>query len=62
LSKFALASIAHDDWYYLASSLASFAEAGDTFVFVSRIPWHGQAGNWQKTVAGCSGFTRLNSQ
>ena len=50
MPQLALALITHDDWYYLASSLASFAGAGDAFVFVSRIPWHGKAGDWQKTV------------
>lgn len=37
----------HDDSYYLAESIASFREAGPIFVFVSRVPWHDQPGDWE---------------
>ena len=48
--KTAVSYIVHDDNYYLAPSIASFREGGDVFVFVSRVPWHEQPGDWQHTV------------
>lgn len=47
MSKLAVCYIVHDDMFYLASSIASFQEAGEVFVFVSRVPWHDQPGDWQ---------------
>ncbi|MCC6447021.1 MAG: glycosyltransferase [Armatimonadetes bacterium] len=41
----------HDDWYYLAESIASVAEAADVWACVSRVPWHGQPGNWERSAA-----------
>ncbi len=49
-TKTAVSYIVHDDNYYLVPSIASFREGGDVFVFVSRIPWHEQPGDWQHTV------------
>ena len=47
MAKLAVCYIVHDDACYLAPSIGSFAEAGDVFVFVSRVPWHDQPGNWE---------------
>ena len=48
--KIAVCYMVHDDTYYLAQSIASFQEAGDTFVFVSQTPWHDQPGDWEATA------------
>ena len=37
----------HDDAGFLAASAASVRRAGPIYVFVSRMPWHGEAGDWQ---------------
>src|SRR5205823_1941385 len=49
----AVCFITHDDAYYLAESITSFAHGGEVFVLVSRVPWHDQPGDWEKaeTVA-----------
>ena len=49
--------VVHDDTYYLAESIASFKPAGDVFVFVSRLPWSGEPGDWEATakIAGEAG-------
>jgi len=47
--RIAVCYCVHDDSYYLAESIASFRAAGETFVFVSRVPWHGAPGDWQQT-------------
>src|SRR3990172_1050964 len=40
----------HDDVCHLAASIASFREAGPAIAFVSRTPWHGDAGDWEAAV------------
>jgi GT2 family glycosyltransferase/tetratricopeptide (TPR) repeat protein len=37
----------HDDSYYLAEAISSVHTASDGFVFVSRLPWHDQPGDWE---------------
>lgn len=49
-SRTALAMIVHDDCSFLSASLKSFEGVGDRLVFVSREPWHGEPGDWQKSV------------
>jgi GT2 family glycosyltransferase len=46
----AVCYVVHDDAYYLAESIASFKSAGDVFVFVSRLPWSGEPGDWEATA------------
>ena len=47
MSKLAISYVAHDDAYYLAESIRSFCNAGDVFVFVSRMPWNDKPGDWE---------------
>ncbi|RYG33821.1 glycosyltransferase [bacterium] len=46
----AVAYCAHDDHWLLEPSIMSFKRGGDVYVFVSRMPWNGEAGEWQRTV------------
>jgi hypothetical protein len=39
--------VLHDDVAHLAESIGSFAPAGPVFAFVSRVPWQGEAGDWE---------------
>lgn len=48
--KTALAMIVHDDCCFLSAALKSSEEVGDRLVFVSSEPWHGEPGDWQKSV------------
>jgi YD repeat-containing protein len=41
---------AHDDFYFLASSIASVVEAGPVICYVSRLAWNGSVGDWEKTA------------
>ncbi len=50
IATLAISYIVHDDTYYLAQSIQSFSSAGQVFVFVSRVPWHNVAGNWEHTA------------
>lgn len=50
ISTLAISYIVHDDIYYLAESIQSFSSAGQIFVFVSRVPWHNVAGDWEQTA------------
>ena len=45
--KIAISYVVHDDAYYLAESIRSFCRAGDVFVFISRLPWNDQPGDWE---------------
>lgn len=47
----AVAYCVHDDHYYLECSLESFREAGPAYVFISKTPWHGEPGHWEKCIA-----------
>ena len=49
-SKVGVCICCHDDGTYLAAVIASFCPL-PTFVFVSRVPWHGPAGDWQRCVS-----------
>ncbi len=42
-----VALILHDDAYYLAEAIKSFAGAGPVFAFVSRVPWNSSEGEWE---------------
>ncbi|HZH99152.1 MAG TPA: CmcI family methyltransferase, partial [Fimbriimonadaceae bacterium] len=53
-TKIAVAMVAHDDYYYMAESLRSYATAGDLIVFASRTPWHGTPGDWERCVTEAS--------
>ncbi len=44
------AYMVHDDHWYLAESAKSFAIAGPVAVFVSRKPWNGAEGDWERSV------------
>src|SRR5437588_685656 len=48
LSRIAVCYILHDDASYLAASIASFKPAGDVFAFVSKLPWNGEPGDWER--------------
>jgi GT2 family glycosyltransferase/tetratricopeptide (TPR) repeat protein len=58
---FATAICVHDDWWFLESTIRSFESAGPIFVFVSRVPWNGNPGNWPKCVevAEAAGATAI---
>ncbi|MBS1714221.1 MAG: glycosyltransferase [Armatimonadetes bacterium] len=47
-SSIATAYCVHDDWYYLADSIASVKQLGPVMVFVSRVPWHAEPGDWAR--------------
>jgi len=42
--------VLHDDRAFLARAVASAREAGPVFAFVSRVPWHGAAGDWEQAA------------
>ncbi len=46
-AKLCVALILHDDAYYLAEAIKSFAGAGPVFAFVSRVPWNSTEGEWE---------------
>lgn len=50
LLKTALAMIVHDDCCFLEASLKSFGRVADRFIFVSRVPWNGEPGDWERSV------------
>lgn len=41
----------HDDHWFLKDSIESFAPAGPVFVFVTKIPWRGPVGDWERSAA-----------
>ncbi len=50
--KLAVSYCLHDDIDFLAASIESFAGSGADLVgFVSRVPWHGESGDWSGAVA-----------
>jgi glycosyltransferase involved in cell wall biosynthesis len=49
MAKIAVCYIAHDDHWFLAESIKSYAPAGPVFVFLSDQPWNGEPGEWKKT-------------
>jgi GT2 family glycosyltransferase/Tfp pilus assembly protein PilF len=51
LSKLAVAVCVHDDVEHLGAALSSFKSIEGRFVFVSKIPWHGEAGDWKSASA-----------
>lgn len=59
MDKVALCMIVHDDVSYMKEALASFKQVQKRYVFVSRVPWHGEPGNWQvaSEIARESGAT-----
>ncbi|HLK16120.1 MAG TPA: glycosyltransferase, partial [Fimbriimonadaceae bacterium] len=46
--KSAVAFCVHDDHWFLRFTIDSFRNAGDLYVFLSRMPWNGEAGDWTK--------------
>lgn len=38
----------HDDHWYLGYTIRSWLEAGPVYVFVSRLAWNGEEGNWER--------------
>lgn len=50
-ARIAAAFLIHDDNEFLEVALKSFEMGTDRFVFVSRVPWAGDGGDWQRTVA-----------
>ena len=52
--RIATAVCVHDDHWFLKDSLESFAEAGPAFVFVSSLPWHGEAGDWERAASAAT--------
>lgn len=40
----------HDDSLFLSYVISAFQPVGEVFVFVSRLPWSGEAGNWEETI------------
>ena len=53
--KTAVCYCIHDDLYYLKESIASAAEVGDLFCFISKVAWHGEPGDWQSAQAIAEG-------
>lgn len=49
-SKIAVALCAHDDHWFLRPTLESFAPAGPCLVYVSRVPWSGLPGDWERVA------------
>ena len=47
----------HDDYWFLDSSIRSWNSAGPVYVFVSRLAWNGEPGDWERcaTVARDAG-------
>jgi hypothetical protein len=41
--------VLHDDFAFLDRAIQSVREAGPVFAFVSRLPWHGEAGDWARS-------------
>lgn len=48
---------AHDDYYYLPATIRSWKSAGPIYVFISRLAWNGEVGDWDRcaTVAETEG-------
>ena len=44
-----------DDAEFLAASVESFRSAGPVLAFVSRLPWRGDAGDWEGATEVASG-------
>lgn len=38
----------HDDWLYLPAAIRAASAQGPVHVFVSRLPWHGEPGDWEE--------------
>lgn len=57
--KIVVTFISHDDAFYLTESLQAFQDRVPSFVFVNKIPFFGEAGDWQRTleVAEAAGAT-----
>lgn len=47
MPKLCAAFMVHDDTEFLGAAISSFALVKDIFVFVSKVPWGAQAGDWQ---------------
>src|SRR5579884_2822972 len=50
MARIAVCYVVHDDFYYLKESILSFKPAGDVFAFVSRVPWSGEPGDWERSA------------
>lgn len=42
--------VVHDDHWFLAQSIGSFAPAGRVVVFISTLPWSGEAGSYERAI------------
>ncbi len=42
--------VLHDDFAFLDRAIQSVWEAGPVFAFVSCLPWHGEAGDWERAA------------
>jgi len=42
--------VLHDDLAFLDRAIQSVREAGPVFALVSRLPWHGEAGDWERAA------------
>jgi hypothetical protein len=49
MRKITVCYMAHDDHWFLAEWIKSYAPAGPVFVFVSDQPWNGEPGELEKT-------------
>lgn len=50
MRNMAVAICVHDDNLFLAHVVRAFHPESPVFVFVSRLPWSGEPGNWQESV------------
>ena len=48
--------VLHDDRAFLDGAVRSVIEAGPVFAFVSRFPWHGEAGDWEQAARTAEGI------
>ena len=46
----AVAYCVHDDAYYLPQSIRSCGDAAPVFVFVSKLPWNDEPGDWESAA------------
>ena len=42
--------ITHDDYFFLSETIKAFQGRVPSFVFVNKLPFFGEAGDWRKTV------------
>lgn len=52
--RIGVAICVHDDDWFLPDCIRSFESAGPVHVFVSKLPWHGPEGNWERAAQKAS--------